>query len=152
MLKGYYFITLIILKSYSMGTRIDKMDSPVSSSNWRVIPVVSNLLSVSSLPSRPLRVLKLQPAFLNCMLNWIVCFSSLMCTRHSVAPERMMLLIPSLNKRKASCRRFIFRCNDSTFGSTDKSIRVWNVNENRCLNKIDTGSQVCNMMYSINSN
>lgn len=37
-------------------------------------------------------------------------------------------------------------------GSTDKSIRVWNLGEGKCINKVDTGSQVCNMMYSINSN
>lgn len=37
-------------------------------------------------------------------------------------------------------------------GSTDKCIRVWNLYEGKCTKKIETGSQVCNMMYSINSN
>lgn len=37
-------------------------------------------------------------------------------------------------------------------GSTDKSIRIWNINEKLCIKKVDTGSQVCNMMYSKNSN
>lgn len=37
-------------------------------------------------------------------------------------------------------------------GSTDKSIRIWNVNEKRCVKKVETGSQVCNLIYSTNSN
>lgn len=37
-------------------------------------------------------------------------------------------------------------------GSTDKHIRIWNTAESKCIKKIDTGSQVCNMLYSTNSN
>lgn len=37
-------------------------------------------------------------------------------------------------------------------GSTDKTIRIWNIHERSCIKRMDTGSQVCNMMYSRNSN
>ena len=37
-------------------------------------------------------------------------------------------------------------------GSTDKCIKIWNMNEKKCIKSVETGSQVCNMMFSINSN
>lgn len=33
-------------------------------------------------------------------------------------------------------------------GSTDKTIKLWNVHEDSCIKSIDTGSQVCNMLFS----
>lgn len=37
-------------------------------------------------------------------------------------------------------------------GSTDKTIKLWNINENKCLRSIDTGSQVCTMAFCQNTN
>lgn len=37
-------------------------------------------------------------------------------------------------------------------GSTDKTIKIWNTHENRCCETIETGSQVCNMIYCKNTN
>ena len=36
-------------------------------------------------------------------------------------------------------------------GSTDKTIKIWNIYENSCLKSIDTGSQVCTIAYSKNT-
>ena len=36
-------------------------------------------------------------------------------------------------------------------GSTDKTIKIWNIYENSCLKSIDTGSQVCTITYSKNT-
>jgi cell division cycle 20-like protein 1 (cofactor of APC complex) len=37
-------------------------------------------------------------------------------------------------------------------GSTDKSIKLWNTSEMTCLKSSDTGSQVCNMIFSTSTN
>ena len=37
-------------------------------------------------------------------------------------------------------------------GTADKKLRLYNVNEGRCLATIDTGSQVCNLAWSSQSN
>lgn len=37
-------------------------------------------------------------------------------------------------------------------GKSDKTIKFWNVGTLRKIDSIDTGSQVCNMMFSVNSN
>lgn len=37
-------------------------------------------------------------------------------------------------------------------GSTDKSIKLWNTIEKKCIRSIDTGSQVCSMMYTKSTN
>ena len=37
-------------------------------------------------------------------------------------------------------------------GSTDKSIRMWNTVDMSCQNFIDSGSQVCNMVFSTSTN
>jgi cell division cycle 20-like protein 1 (cofactor of APC complex) len=37
-------------------------------------------------------------------------------------------------------------------GSTDKSIKLWNTSEMSCVKSCDTGSQVCNMLFSSSTN
>jgi cell division cycle 20-like protein 1, cofactor of APC complex len=37
-------------------------------------------------------------------------------------------------------------------GSTDKSIKFWNTSEMVCLHSTDSGSQVCNMLFSSSTN
>jgi cell division cycle 20-like protein 1 (cofactor of APC complex) len=37
-------------------------------------------------------------------------------------------------------------------GSTDKSIKLWNTTEMVCSKSIDSGSQVCNMIFSSSTN
>ena len=37
-------------------------------------------------------------------------------------------------------------------GSTDKTIKTWNISEMSCINTINTGSQVCNMLFSSSTN
>jgi len=36
-------------------------------------------------------------------------------------------------------------------GTADRCIKLWNINNNAMLNSIDTGSQVCNLMFSKNT-
>lgn len=36
-------------------------------------------------------------------------------------------------------------------GSADRTIRFWNVLTNKAVDEIDTGSQVCNLMFSTNT-
>lgn len=36
-------------------------------------------------------------------------------------------------------------------GSADRTIRFWNVLTNKAVDSIDTGSQVCNLMFSTNT-
>jgi cell division cycle 20-like protein 1 (cofactor of APC complex) len=33
-------------------------------------------------------------------------------------------------------------------GSTDKTIKLWDINEMKCTRTTETGSQVCNMLFS----
>ena len=37
-------------------------------------------------------------------------------------------------------------------GSTDKTIKLWDTHEMTCVKSIDTGSQICNMLFSTTSN
>jgi cell division cycle 20-like protein 1 (cofactor of APC complex) len=37
-------------------------------------------------------------------------------------------------------------------GTADRKIRFWNSMNGQCVNEIDTGSQVCNLAWSKNSN
>ena len=37
-------------------------------------------------------------------------------------------------------------------GSTDKTIKLWNTLEMKCTASIETGSQVCNMIFSTSTN
>lgn len=37
-------------------------------------------------------------------------------------------------------------------GSTDKSIKLWNTSEMSCIKNTDSGSQVCNMLFSSTTN
>lgn len=37
-------------------------------------------------------------------------------------------------------------------GSTDKTVKLWNTTEMSCLKSCDTGSQVCNMIFSSSTN
>ena len=37
-------------------------------------------------------------------------------------------------------------------GSTDKSIKFWNIHEQKCMKSVDTGSQVCTIAYCKNTN
>lgn len=37
-------------------------------------------------------------------------------------------------------------------GSTDKSIKLWDTSQMTCINSTDTGSQICNMVFSRTSN
>ena len=36
-------------------------------------------------------------------------------------------------------------------GTTDKSLKLWNVSQNALVESLDTGSQICNMKWSINT-
>ena len=37
-------------------------------------------------------------------------------------------------------------------GSTDKTVKLWNTAEMTCVKSADTGSQVCNMLFSTSTN
>ncbi|CAM6002304.1 unnamed protein product [Sphagnum balticum] len=37
-------------------------------------------------------------------------------------------------------------------GSTDKSIKIWSTSDMKCLRSTDSGSQVCNMLFSTSTN
>ena len=37
-------------------------------------------------------------------------------------------------------------------GTADRTIRFWDINEGKLIDTIDTGSQVCNLIFSKNSN
>ena len=37
-------------------------------------------------------------------------------------------------------------------GTSDKTIKIWNISDMSLVHNIDSGSQVCNMMFSHNTN
>ena len=70
---------------------------------------------------------------------------------------RMGRYLGKLNEHTAAVKALAWSPHKSSLlvsggGSTDKSIKTWSTIEMNCQNSRDSGSQVCNMLFSTSTN